>query len=125
MYSDSDDSGDESNDRGDEDYNSGINLTSILFGNIDNNGELVDDILDEESRKHLGVLSKFGLNSILNEVIEKENPTQTNLDAEDEELDKEVKNSIAVDYSDFNELADETDAVSSFHTCHKYNSQHF
>lgn len=110
MYSDSDDSEDE---RGDEDYGGGINLTSILFGNIDNNGELVDDILDAESRKNLGALSKFGLNSILNEVIDKVNTEDDReIDPEDEELDKEVKNTIAVDYSDFDELADETDTVS-------------
>lgn len=102
MYSDSDDSG-----SGDEEYGGGINLTSILFGNIDNNGELVDDLLDEESRKHLGVLSKFGLNSILNEVIDREEDRGAGLDSDDEEL--EVKNTTAVDYSDFNELAEETD----------------
>lgn len=116
MYSDSDDSGDEGNDRGDEEYGGGINLTSILFGNIDNNGELVDDILDEESRKHLGVLSKFGLNSILNEVIDRENTEEdrgAGVDSDDEEFDKEVRNTIAVDYSDFNELAEETDPVST------------
>lgn len=121
MYSDSDDSADESNDRGDEDYGGGVNLTSILFGNIDNNGELVDDILDEESRKHLGVLSKFGLNSILNEVIDKVN-TEEDGGAEsddDEEFDKEVRNSNAIDYSDFNELAEETDPVGIFYSLYK------
>lgn len=114
MYSDSDDSGEDGNDRHYEDSGGGVNLTSILFGNIDNDGELVDDVLDAESRKHLGVLSKFGLGSILNEVIDRESNEQDDrVDSDDEELDKQVKDTIAVDYSDFNELADDTDQVSS------------
>jgi len=40
------------------------NLTSILFGNIDSNGNLVDDILDEESKRHLDSLQRH-LSSII------------------------------------------------------------
>ena len=39
-------------------------LTGILFGNIDDEGHLVDDILDEESKRHLSSLQRH-LNSLL------------------------------------------------------------
>mgnify|MGYP000963418687 CR=1 FL=1 len=44
-------------------------LMPFLFGNIDDKGELVDDILDEECKKHLNSLSQLGLSSLLAEVI--------------------------------------------------------
>lgn len=33
-------------------------LTGFLFGNIDENGKLESDFLDEEAKKHVGSLSK-------------------------------------------------------------------
>lgn len=86
MDSDSDD------DHSSENGGNGIDLTGILFGNIDSEGRLVDDVddaFDSELKDHLSSLSKWvkwlfklrllifcfcyirlGLNSMLNEVIE-------------------------------------------------------
>lgn len=36
-------------------------LTGFLFGNIDENGKLESDFLDEEAKKHVGSLSKYDL----------------------------------------------------------------
>ncbi|KXJ28439.1 hypothetical protein AC249_AIPGENE23353 [Exaiptasia diaphana] len=53
----------------DEDH---LNLTGFLFGNINERGELEDsDILDEESRKHLGQLSCLGdIGSLVKDITE-------------------------------------------------------
>jgi transcription initiation factor TFIID subunit 1 len=50
----------------------GIDLTGFLFGNIDESGQLEDDVLDNESKRHLASLSRLGLSSILKEVIDVE-----------------------------------------------------
>lgn len=36
----------------------GVDLTGFLFGNIDSDGRLVDDIFDSESTKQLGSLGR-------------------------------------------------------------------
>lgn len=36
-----------------------VDLTGFLFGNIDSEGRLEDDIFDPESKKHLASLSRF------------------------------------------------------------------
>ncbi|XP_032593428.1 transcription initiation factor TFIID subunit 1 isoform X2 [Drosophila grimshawi] len=54
----------------------GIDLTGILFGNIDSEGKLMDDdddkgsAFDAELRENLSSLSKLGLDSLLSEVID-------------------------------------------------------
>jgi transcription initiation factor TFIID subunit 1 len=50
----------------------GIDLTGFLFGNIDELGQLENDVLDNESKRHLASLSRLGLSSILKEVIDVE-----------------------------------------------------
>ena len=47
-------------------------LTGFLFGNIDDAGRLVDDdVLDEESRRHLDGLTTLGaINSLVNELTD-------------------------------------------------------
>lgn len=35
-----------------------VDLTGFLFGNIDSNGRLVDDVFDSESTKQLGSLAR-------------------------------------------------------------------
>lgn len=50
----------------------GIDLTGFLFGNIDESGQLENDVLDNESKRHLASLSRLGLSSILKEVIDVE-----------------------------------------------------
>ena len=47
---------------------SGMNMTGFLFGNIDREGKLEEDFLDETSRKKLnGLSSLLGLKSIIEE----------------------------------------------------------
>jgi transcription initiation factor TFIID subunit 1 len=48
----------------------GIDLTGFLFGNIDESGQLENDVLDNESKRHLASLCRLGLSSILKEVID-------------------------------------------------------
>lgn len=43
----------------DNDDQGGINLTGFLFGNIDEKGELENDFLDEEAKKHLSSLPRY------------------------------------------------------------------
>ena len=119
----------DSDDENDKDFDSAINMTGFMFGNIDENGELEDDILDSEAKQHLSSLSQFGLSSLLQEMMrsevenEKSNneePEKDNKDKENEsEKDKDNKNQdlqnedyltkspTALDFSDINELADD------------------
>lgn len=45
-------------DSSDDDDRNEINLTGFLFGNIDSEGRLETDILDEESKRNLQSLSQ-------------------------------------------------------------------
>lgn len=62
----------------------GIDLTGFLFGNIDESGQLENDVLDNESKRHLASLSRLGLSSILKEVIDVEH-VKFNSDSDSEE----------------------------------------
>lgn len=99
---------------------SGINITGFLFGNIDDNGQLEDDILDPDAKQHLASLSRLGLSSFINEMMSNESSTENkenngmdnktkdqNTIANDTEMDYCVKSPTALDFSDINELADD------------------
>ncbi|KAH9407824.1 Transcription initiation factor TFIID subunit 1 [Tyrophagus putrescentiae] len=113
-----------------------LNIASaVLFGNIDNEGRLTDDFLDEESKRHLGSLQQH-----LNDIVPMENIIERGGDdsaesrsrrgdgggeegddgKEDDQGhfcsqsfltlapdDYNNKNAEAVDYSDLNEFIDE------------------
>lgn len=49
---------DPEDDEEEDDNNGGVNLTGFLFGNIDSDGRLVDDIFDSETNKQLGSLAR-------------------------------------------------------------------
>lgn len=73
---DSDDPGDQGR--------SGMDLTGFLFGNIDERGQLEDDgLLDGESKRMLSSLTRLGLGSMLDEVLDQEE-----ISKEDEEKGK-------------------------------------
>ncbi|XP_043261805.1 transcription initiation factor TFIID subunit 1 isoform X2 [Colletes gigas] len=109
----------DSEEESDRDIMSAINMTGFLFGNIDDNGQLEDDILDPEAKQHLASLSRLGLSSFIREMIPNDNTTEEI----DDELDnkREGRNQIidendmnysekspnAFDFSDINELADD------------------
>ena len=45
-----------------------LSLTSFLFGNLDDNGQLEGDVFDEDVKKQLGSLARLGLGSLLRQV---------------------------------------------------------
>ncbi|XP_003736702.3 transcription initiation factor TFIID subunit 1 isoform X2 [Drosophila pseudoobscura] len=67
----------------------GMDLTGILFGNIDSDGRLLADDergqgFDAELRENLGSLAKMGLNSLLHEVIDTKDAEASSSDDEGE-----------------------------------------
>nr|CAD7459086.1 unnamed protein product [Timema tahoe] len=104
-----------------DDDRDGIDLTGFLFGNIDESGQLEDDFLDSESKRHLSSLGRLGLQSLLREVIDGEQiEERSDSDSDDDHRYKEkdsskdenydIKSPSAVDYSDITELADDDQA---------------
>ncbi|XP_043674036.1 transcription initiation factor TFIID subunit 1 isoform X1 [Vespula pensylvanica] len=108
----------DSEEENDKDYALG-NMTGFLFGNIDDNGQLEDDILDPEAKQHLASLGRLGLNSFIKEMMPNENcndensmeldnsKEETSLSASEKDVDCFVKSPSALDFSDINELADD------------------
>ncbi|KAJ8298033.1 hypothetical protein KUTeg_024564 [Tegillarca granosa] len=91
-----------------EHSSSAMSLAGFLFGNIDDKGELEEDILDEESKRHLGSLSILGgIDSMVKEITD-DSSTDQNEDKEDSSTGGSmVKSASAVDFSDINEMAEE------------------
>lgn len=97
-----------------------VSLTGFLFGNIDASGQLVDDdVLDEDSRRHLDGLSALGvvtplvdeLQSNAETVDEDESeasPCHQSIVSTDAEPSEDVKADDALDYSDINEMVEDT-----------------
>lgn len=116
----------DSEDENDKDLETAINMTGFLFGNIDDNGQLEDDILDPDAKLHLASLSRFGLNSLLREMILSEtkgteNDNNLSNGCEDnkkssynekDDVDYLTKSPTALDFSDINELADDVNEES-------------
>lgn len=82
-------------------------MTGFLFGNIDEKGDLTEDFLDEESKRHLGSLSSLGgIGVMVKEITEdEENDRQDDDDSMSEDFS--AKSPTAVDYSDITEAVDE------------------
>ncbi|XP_029644075.1 transcription initiation factor TFIID subunit 1 isoform X1 [Octopus sinensis] len=82
-------------------------LTGFLFGNIDEKGELEEDFLDEESKKHLSSLSSLSrFESMVKEITDDPTAEQTERDdGSFENYDK--KDANAVDFSDISEVVEE------------------
>ncbi|XP_067663597.1 transcription initiation factor TFIID subunit 1-like isoform X1 [Haliotis asinina] len=104
-------------------------LTGFLFGNIDEKGELEEDFLDEESKRHIGSLSTLGgIGSMVKELTQDASvATDTAAGTSSDDNGSEdyfQKAPNAVDFSDINETADEScedsgarmrEAMGSFH----------
>lgn len=89
-----------------------ISLTAFLFGNIDNEGQLQDDILDEESKQHLMGLSQLsGIGSLVEQITA--DKTGDSADDTNIAIKTEAEIADAVDYSDINELAEDIDDLTS------------
>ncbi|RWS29199.1 transcription initiation factor TFIID subunit 1-like protein [Leptotrombidium deliense] len=108
-----------------------LSFTTFLFGNVDENGELDVDFLDNETKRHLKSLDKLGIGTALiddiknegDECVTSESKTvvpqsvssqQSNTSATDDSSeadygvdDYDKKSPSAVDYSEINELAEE------------------
>lgn len=110
----------DSEEENEKDLVSDLNITGFLFGNIDDNGQLEDDILDPEAKQHLASLSRLGLSSFISEMMsndctteEKENnkvddkTEGQNTTVNDTDVDYFTKSPTALDFSDINELADD------------------
>ncbi|EFN79615.1 transcription initiation factor TFIID subunit 1 [Harpegnathos saltator] len=110
----------DSEEENEKDLASGLNITGFLFGNIDDNGQLEDDILDPEAKQQLASLSRLGLSSFISEMIQNESATEDKKDngteyenenqikvGNDKDMDCVVKLPTAEDFSDINELADD------------------
>ncbi|XP_071554239.1 transcription initiation factor TFIID subunit 1 [Temnothorax nylanderi] len=110
----------DSDEENEKDLASGLNITGFLFGNIDDNGQLEDDILDPEAKQHLASLSHLGLSSFINEMMSNDNNAEEkengkaddkedqNTTVNDTDVDYLAKSPTALDFSDINELADDT-----------------
>ncbi|CAG2164848.1 unnamed protein product [Oppiella nova] len=58
-------------------------LTSILFGNIDSNGNLLDDIFDDNSKRHLNSLRQHLFSVIpLSDIVDEEDDNESGLEDE-------------------------------------------
>ncbi|XP_018009322.1 transcription initiation factor TFIID subunit 1 [Hyalella azteca] len=87
-----------------------LSLTSFLFGNIDDRGQLEGDVFDDDVKKQLASLSRLGLGSLLRQVTNDSNDEEDSDDDEEEELDDDdvlEKSPNAIDYSDINEVLEE------------------
>ena len=110
----------DSEEENEKDLVSGLNITGFLFGNIDDNGQLEDDILDPEAKQHLASLGRLGLSSFINEMMSNDctaeergnskvnDKTDQNTTANDADVDYFAKSPTALDFSDINELAEDT-----------------
>ena len=78
------------------------------FGNIDAEGKLEADVLDEESKRQLCGLGRMGFMSILENVIREERDQNRDPGGgTDSEDDNGAKSPTAEDYSDITEMAED------------------
>ncbi|CAG5087297.1 Similar to Taf1: Transcription initiation factor TFIID subunit 1 (Drosophila melanogaster) [Cotesia congregata] len=56
----------------DKNANKAFNMTGLLFGNIDSDGQLEESFLDDDARRQLSSLNAFGFNTVFEDVISHE-----------------------------------------------------
>lgn len=85
-----------------------FDLTSFMFGNVDESGQLENnDLLDNDMKKYLPSLSKLGFNSMVSEIIDSSEIQNVQNGYEDVKSVND-KSPTAQDFFDINELAEET-----------------
>ncbi|CAG9761722.1 unnamed protein product [Ceutorhynchus assimilis] len=109
----------DSDDDGYDDGPMGLNLTGFLFGNIDESGNLENDVFDLETQRQLASLGRLAFGSILKEVIGEEKIQDTESDSGSQLQDNDSesyfsqtydqKSPTAEDFFDINETADDED----------------
>ncbi|XP_013414213.1 transcription initiation factor TFIID subunit 1 [Lingula anatina] len=103
------------NDSADQSGNAGAAaLTGFLFGNINKYGELQDDVLDEESKRHLGQLSHLtSIGTLVREITDDGDGGGggDTLAASNDDDDFDKKSDTAEDFSDINEVAEEEERI--------------
>ncbi|CAH1267254.1 TAF1 [Branchiostoma lanceolatum] len=104
-------------DSGDEDDREPpLSLTGFLFGNIDQKGQLEDDdVLDQESKRHLNQLNSLGgFGSLVQEITaDTDNYGDDEQDSQTSSSGWVLNSPSAVDYSDINEAVDEQEVRQS------------
>lgn len=70
-------------------------LTGFLFGNIDESGQLEDDVLDNECKRHLSSLNKLGFNDLLREVIQGDRRDRPSDSDSDDDLRSDDKRQVS------------------------------
>lgn len=86
---------------------SDFDLTSFMFGNINESGQLEnDDFLDNNTKKYLTSLSKLGFGSVVSEVI----VSSDYENYQDETNSPSEKSPTAQDFFDIDELVEENAA---------------
>ncbi|XP_054711819.1 transcription initiation factor TFIID subunit 1-like [Uloborus diversus] len=93
-----------------------ISLTHLLFGNIDDDGQLENDFLDPESIRQLHQLKQLGIGTQLKEIEDDSlcfdsSPGDSSRGDGNDECN--IKSPSAVDYSDITELAEDTEPYQS------------
>jgi len=95
-------------DSGSEAQQGDFDLTSFMFGNIDESGQLEDDdLMDKDTKKYLASLSKLGFSSMVSEVIDSSELQGMENGHENTNVVEE-KSPTAQDFFDIEELAEET-----------------
>lgn len=85
-----------------------FDLTSFMFGNIDESGQLEnDDLLDNDTKKYLASLSKLGFSSVVSEVIST-SELQGVENGHDHVNNLADKSPTAQDFFDIDELAEDS-----------------
>ncbi|KAI8479162.1 Transcription initiation factor TFIID subunit 1 [Branchiostoma belcheri] len=100
----------DSGDEDDRETEPPLSLTGFLFGNIDQKGQLEDDdVLDQESKRHLNQLNSLGgFGSLVQEITaDTDNNGDDEQDSQTSSSGWVLNSPSAVDYSDINEAVDE------------------
>ncbi|GIX95371.1 transcription initiation factor TFIID subunit 1 [Caerostris extrusa] len=91
-----------------------MSLTHVLFGNIDDDGQLENDFLEPESVPHLDQLRQLGIGTQLKEIItddvDSNDFDQKEYNGSDEFIGKSPS---AVDYYDITEFVDEAEEMNA------------
>jgi hypothetical protein len=104
---------DSDEDREDGEGGGSVSLTGFLFGNINlKTGQLEDDILDSESKRQLNALQKFGLGSIMNDVMEGQDRNEGNFAAKKRKNRRLVSSYDSSSSEEEEEDEDEDDVIS-------------
>jgi len=85
-------------------------LANFLFGNIDNEGELDDDIFDDETKRSLASLCQMGLGSQMMELMPSKEQNAEEEEKNGESDEKETKSENDCEMKDADQEQDESES---------------